>query len=243
MIEIDMKEILTIGLADTCNHGDISQQRNYAEAVRRGGHVAVVLPYTDRPEICRQMLDTIDVLLLTGGGDLAAWRFGSEPSDFDSEENRDRDSFELMLIDEACKMRKPIFGICRGMQVINVALEGTLWQDLSFKRKTENTKTLTYVEHQCPERKWEGVHCVRISPFSRLIEIIQSDTIMVNSTHHQAIKKLGKGLDAVALSDDLVIEAFESDELPIAAVQWHNERLVGEPFDRLFAEIIKWTRG
>ena len=66
---------------------------------------------------------------------------------------------------------------------------------------------------------------------------------MVNSTHHQAIKKLGKGLDAVALSDDLVIEAFENDELPIAAVQWHPERLVGEPFDKLFAEIIKWTRG
>ena len=238
-----MKESLTIGLADSCNLGDISQQRNYAEAVRRGGHVAVVLPYTDRPEICRQMLDTIDVLLLTGGGDLAAWRFGCEPSDFDSEENRDRDSFELMLIEEACKMRKPIAGICRGMQVINVALGGTLWQDLSFKRETENEEASDYIEHQCPDRKWEGVHYVRISPFSRLIDIIQSDAVMVNSTHHQAIRKLGKGLDAVALSDDLVIEAFESDELPIAAVQWHPERLVGEPFDRLFAEIRKWTRG
>ena len=236
-----MKEILTIGLADTCNNGDISQQRNYVEAVRRGGHVAVVLPYTDRPEICRQMLDTIDVLLLTGGGDLAAWRFGCEPSDFDSEENRDRDSFELMLIEEACKMRKPIAGICRGMQVINVALGGTLWQDLSFKREAKKEDASDYIEHQCPDRK--GVHYVRISPYSRLIDILQSDTVMVNSTHHQAIKKLGKGLDGVALSDDLVIEAFESDELPIAAVQWHPERLVGEPFDRLFAEIRKWTRG
>ena len=238
-----MKESLTIGLADSCNLGDISQQRNYAEAVRRGGHVAVVLPYTDRPEICRQMLDTIDVLLLTGGGDLAAWRFGCEPSVFDSEENRDRDSFELMLIEEACKMRKPIAGICRGMQVINVALGGTLWQDLSFKRETEDKEASDYIEHQCPDKKWEGVHYVRISPFSRLIDIIQSDAVMVNSTHHQAIRKLGKGLDAVALSDDLVIEAFESDELPIAAVQWHLERLVGEPFDRLFAEIKKWTGG
>ena len=238
-----MKNSLIIGLADSCADGEVSQQRNYVEAVRRGGHIATILPFTDKPEVCRQMLEQIDVLLLTGGGDLAAWRFGCEPSVFDSAENLDRDSFELMLIDEACKMRKPIVGICRGMQVINVALGGTLWQDLSFKRTHDKEEASSYVEHQCPDRKWEGVHCVRINPYSRLFEILGDDTVMVNSTHHQAIRKLGKGLDAVALSDDLVIEAFESDELPIAAVQWHLERLVGEPFDRLFAEIIKWTGG
>ena len=238
-----MKEPLIIGLADSCAGGEVSQQRNYVEAVRRGGHIATILPFTDKPEVCRQMLERIDVLLLTGGGDLAAWRFGREASPFDSEENRDRDGFELMLIAEACKMRKPIAGICRGMQVINVALGGTLCQDLSFKRENDKENDLTYVEHQCPDRKWEGVHCVRINPFSRLFEIIGDDSVMVNSTHHQAVEKLGKGLDAVALSDDLVIEAFESNELPIAAVQWHPERLVGEPFDRLFAEIEKWTRG
>jgi putative glutamine amidotransferase len=66
---------------------------------------------------------------------------------------------------------------------------------------------------------------------------------MVNSTHHQAVKDLGKDLTPIAFSDDGVIEAIESNVLPIAAVQWHNERLVGEPFDRLFAEINKWTRG
>ena len=238
-----MKEILTIGLADTCKQEEISQQRNYAEAVRRGGHVAVVLPFTDRPNICRQMLETIDVLLLTGGGDLGAWRFGCEPSVFDSVENHDRDSFELMLIDEACKMRKPIAGICRGLQVINVAFGGTLWQDLSFKRKAENENASAYIEHQCPDRKWEGVHHVSISPDSRLAKIIGLESCMVNSTHHQAVKDLGKDLTPIAFSDDGVIEAIESNVLPIAAVQWHNERLVGEPFDRLFAEIKKWTRG
>ena len=238
-----MKEILTIGLADTCKNGEISQQRNYVEAVRRGGHIAIVLPFTDRPDLCHQLLETIDVLLLTGGGDLAAWRFGSEPSIFDSEENRDRDSFELMLIEEACKIKKPIAGICRGMQVINVALGGTLWQDLSFKREAFKEKPSTYIEHQCPDRKWEGVHNVSISPDSRLASIIGLDSCMVNSTHHQAVKDLGRDLIPIAFSDDGVIEALESNVLPIAAVQWHHERLVGEPFDRLFAEIIKWTRG
>ena len=238
-----MKDILTIGLADTCKCGEISQQMNYAEAVRRGGHVAVVLPFTDRPEICRQMLETIDVLLLTGGGDLGAWRFGCKPSVFDSEENYDRDSFELMLIEEACKIRKPIAGICRGLQVINVALGGTLWQDLSFKREAYKENPSAYIEHQCPDRKWEGVHNVRISSDSRLANIIGLESCMVNSTHHQAVKDLGHDLIPIAFSDDGVIEAVESNVLPIAAVQWHNERLVGEPFDRLFTEIKKWTGG
>ena len=238
-----MKKILTIGLADSCNKDEIRQHRNYVEAVRRGGHNAVVLPYTDSREVCRVMLERIDVLLLTGGGDLAAWRFGCEPSVFDSEENLDRDSFELMLIDEACKMRKPIAGICRGMQVINVALGGTLWQDLTFKRAHDKEEASSYVEHQCPDRKWEGVHRVRISSDSRLASIIGLESCMVNSTHHQAVKDLGHDLVPIAFSEDGVIEAFESNVLPIAAVQWHNERLVGEPFDRLFVEIIKWTGG
>lgn len=238
-----MERILTIGLADTCNQGEIRQQRNYAEAVRRGGHNAVVLPYTDSRVVCRIMLERIDVLLLTGGGDLAAWRFGCEPSSFDSVENRDRDSFELMLIEEACKLQKPIAGICRGLQVINVALGGTLWQDLSFKREHDKERLSSYVEHQCPDRKWEGVHRVRISSDSRLASIIGLESCMVNSTHHQAVKDLGQDLSPIAFSDDGVIEAIESNVLPIAAVQWHNERLVGEPFDRLFAEIKKWTGG
>ena len=234
---------LTIGLADTCADGKISQQRNYAEAVRRGGHVPFVLPFTDKAEVCRQMLDRIDVLLLTGGGDLGARHFGCEPSPFDSAENADRDSFELLLFGEACRMRKPVAGICRGMQVINVAMGGTLWQDLSFKRADDKEMDQTYVEHQCPDRKWEGVHVVRVSPYSRLYEVLDADSVMVNSTHHQAIRDLGKGLDAVALSDDMVIEAIEGDDLPIAAVQWHPERLVGQPFDRLFEQIKKWTEG
>lgn len=235
-----MQTILNVGLADTCDNGKISMSRNYVEAVRRGGHTAVILPYSDNDDVCRQMLSAVDVLLLTGGGDMAAWRFGCEPSPYDSAENADRDAYELRLMRLAVEMQKPIAGICRGMQVINVALGGTLWQDLSYKRKGED---FLYVEHQCPEQKWEGVHRVSIDTKSRLYDAIGCETVMVNSTHHQAVKELGKDLRVVAESEDHVIEAFESTKLPIAAVQWHPERLVGEPFDRLFRDIKKWTGG
>lgn len=217
--------------------------RNYVDAVRRGGHIAFILPYSDDDDVCRNMLGRIDVLLLTGGGDLASWRYGLDPSEFDSLENRDRDSFELRLIELACQMKKPIVGICRGMQVINVALGGTLWQDMSYKRQTDNShdSSLFFIDHQRPDKKWEGVHLVNIDNDSRLFDVLNHDTITVNSTHHQAVRDLGKDLKVVALSEDLVVEAFESTKLPISAVQWHPERLVGEPFDSLFKNIKKWT--
>jgi len=238
-----MEESLIIGLADTCIDGEVNMGRNYVDAVRRGGHIAVILPYSDDDNVCRSMLSRIDVLLLTGGGDLAAWRFGQESSELDSLENRDRDSFELRLIDLACQMKLPIAGICRGMQVINVALGGNLWQDLSYKRQSENShySSLSFIDHQRPDKKWEGVHLINIDKDSRLFEVLNYDTIMVNSTHHQAVRDLGKDLKVVAHSEDFVIEAFESTTLPIAAVQWHPERLVGEPFDSLFKNIKKWT--
>jgi len=240
-----MEESLIIGLADTCIDGEVNMGRSYVDAVRRGGHIAVILPYSDDDDVCRNMLSRVDVLLLTGGGDLAAWRFGQEPSEFDSLENRDRDSFELRLIDLACQMKKPIAGICRGLQVINVALGGTLWRDMSFKRQFYNdnlrSSSLCFVDHQRPDMKWEGVHLVSIDKNSRLFSVLNHETLMVNSTHHQAVRDLGKDLKIVAQSEDFVVEAFESTTLPIAAVQWHPERLVGDPFDSLFKYIKKWT--
>jgi len=240
-----MKNSLIIGLADTCKDGDVNMCRNYVDAVRRGGHTAVILPYSDDNEICRKMLRSIDVLLLTGGGDIASWRFGAAPSAFDSIPNEERDAFEIRLVGLACKMKKPITGICRGLQVINVALGGTLWQDMSIKRDFEDSIdcSLPIVEHQQPDKKWEAVHSVTVNLDSKLYDVLRRRTLMVNSTHHQSVRELGEDLEIVAMSDDHVVEAIEGLSLPIAAVQWHPERLVGEPFDTLFKNIKKWAEG
>ncbi len=242
-----MDNTLIVGLADTCTDGEVNMGRNYVDAVRRGGHAAVILPYSDDDSVCLQMLASMDVVLLTGGGDIASFRFGSEPSCYDSIANTDRDEFELRLIRLACQMRKPIAGICRGLQVINVALGGTLWQDMSFKREDDpplsSSVRIPLIDHQRPDKKWEGVHHVNVVKDSRLYDVLQSDTLWVNSTHHQAVRDLGHDLRVVAQSEDGVVEAFEGISLPIAAVQWHPERLVGLPFDNLFKQIKKWTGG
>lgn len=204
--------------------------RNYVEAVRRGGHVALLLPMTREREMCRAMLERVDVLLLCGGGDIAGACFGEEQSPLAGMPNEERDTYELLLMDVALEMRKPVVGICRGLQLINVALGGTLWQDITDQQT---------VVHQRPDKPWEPVHEVTLNEDSRLFAIFGQRRLKVNSTHHQAIKKLGRTLKVVARSDDGFIEAVESDTYPIAAVQWHPERLLAQ--NCLWQKIKNWA--
>lgn len=221
---------LLVGLADQCKPEVNSIGRNYTDAVRRGGHVPMILPYTTDRKVCRNMLEQIDVLLLCGGGDIAACHFGEEQSPLASAPNEERDHFELMLVSVALEMNKPVVGVCRGLQMINVALGGTLWQDITGQSE---------VVHQRPDKLWEGVHNVVIDEGSRLYEVMNDTHLWVNSTHHQAIRTLGRSLRAVAWADDGTIEAIESDRWPLAAVQWHPERMLNE--DQLWTEIKRWA--
>lgn len=219
-----------IGLADQCQTEVNSMGRNYANAVLRGGHIPFILPYTLDEEVCRAMLEHIDVLLLCGGGDIAAVHFGEPQSPLAGEPNDERDRFELQLMRLAIEMKKPVAGVCRGLQLINVALGGSLYQDIG-----EELKAL----HQRPDSPWGPVHEVILDETSRLYGVFGEQRLQVNSTHHQAINRLGDTLRVVAQTDDGVVEAIESTEYPIAAVQWHPERLFTQ--DVLWREIKKWT--
>jgi len=222
--------MLTVGVAERCAPELNSIGRNYVEAVRRGGHVAFVLPFTLDREMIVAMLDRVDVLLLCGGGDIAAYRFGQDQSPLSSTPNEERDSFELLLMKVALEMKKPVVGTCRGLQLINVALGGTLIQDITDKQE---------VIHQREDKLWEPVHEVIIEEDSRLFAIIGETRTMVNSTHHQVIQDLGRTLRVVARSTDGFIEAIESDIYPVAAVQWHPERLFSQ--DILWKQIKNWA--
>lgn len=225
-----MKNPILVGLADQCQPEINSISRNYTEAVRRGGHVPIILPYTRDRNTCRAMLVRVDLILLCGGGDIAACHFGEEQSPLSGQPNDERDNFELLLVSVALEMNKPVVGICRGLQLINVALGGTLWQDITNQSE---------VVHQRPDKQWEGVHDVVIEEGSRLHEVMGETHLWVNSTHHQAIRVLGRNLRAVAWADDGTIEAIESDRWPLAAVQWHPERLLDQ--DRLWKAIKQWA--
>ena len=225
---------LVVGVADMCQETNrVLVQTTYTESVSSAGHMPIVLPaQTNRAAVAR-MLESLDVLLLCGGEDVDPARYGADPSPLLGEVNLKRDAWEFMLLDEAVKRRLPVVGICRGCQLINVYFGGTLWQDLPSERPGE-------IVHRSKE-----LHPIRIEPGSRLAKCLGTDRTDVNTFHHQAVKKLATGFKAVAFAPDGVVEAIESETMPIVGVQFHPEKLLvnkgRSEFKKLFADLLGWT--
>ena len=186
-------------------------------------------------------LDSSDGLLLTGGGDIDAAEFHEENHPAVHGVDTNRDKMELTLTRYALQKNIPVLGICRGLQVMNVALGGTLIQDIPDHLRT-------YVIHDdTPNSRQNLVHEVEIQQGTMLFRIVGTNRIGVNSFHHQAIKDLGKGLIKTAWADDGVIEAVElppKDARFFLAVQWHPEEFVkhGGMFDSLFEAFVDSCR-
>ena len=219
---------LVVGIADMCSTSNaVNVQSTYVAAVAAAGNTPVVLPATSDRELVARMLAPLDVLLLCGGEDVEPRRYGAKPSPRLGKVNLRRDAWEFLLLDEAVKRRVPVFGICRGCQVINVYFGGTLWQDLPSERPGE-------IAHRSKE-----LHPVRIVQGSRLAKSLRAENLMVNTSHHQAVKDLAPGFRAVAFAPDGVVEAIESDALPVAGVQFHPERLFVLNARREFRELFR----
>ena len=190
--------------------GEASQYDNYRRAVEAAGGT---VRFGGTPEGCGG-------LLLPGGGDVEPWRYGRGNTASRGLEP-ERDTAELMLLERFIAAGKPVLGICRGIQIINVFFGGTLCQDLPCHAATDG------------KDRFHTVYTVR----SPLLPVC-GPVCRVNSAHHQAVDALGRGLRAIQWAEDGTVEALCHDCLPIWGVQWHPERLPGELGERLFQAFL-----
>ncbi|HEX3948095.1 MAG TPA: gamma-glutamyl-gamma-aminobutyrate hydrolase family protein [Acidimicrobiales bacterium] len=183
--------------------------------------------------IAHEALDDVDGLLLTGGGDIDPACYGATRRPETGDADAERDASELALVAAALDRRTPVLGICRGAQLLNVALGGTLHQHLDDRS----------IDHQDRRRRHEVVHEVTLDPRSVVAGLCGSTRIEVNSVHHQGMDRLGATLSVMGRSDEGVVEVLESDRHPLLAVQWHPECLPGLPVNRaLFSWLVDRAR-
>ena len=212
----------TIALTASTIEKGFKLYRRYTEFVLLGGRAAgevvcpVILPFTDDPATIRAYAEQFDGYICTGGDDVDPALYGEErhPACGDTEPARDR--FELALLRELIALDRPVFGICRGIQVMNVALGGTLWQDIYAQAVGTRTP------HREEDAEGNTHHTVYVS--GNLSRLLGKCEIRTNSYHHQAVKRPGDTLVVAARSHDGLTEAVESTKLTYyKAVQWHPE--------------------
>lgn len=212
--------------------------RAYTAAVEMAGGAPVVLPLVDDLRLAEIYLGALDGLLLAGGGDVDPARFGEDPLPELGRVDPERDALEIALARRALELDLPVLGICRGIQVLNVAVGGTLYQDLEAQVPHS-------LQHQQTAPRWYPIHEVRLEPESLLARIYQTESLRVNSFHHQAVRVVGQPFRVAAKSKDAVIEAVESRAHAFAVgVQWHPECMVERyPVQRLlFTAFVKAAR-
>ncbi len=212
----------------------------YVEAVAAAGGTPVLLPMLRDADQVEVAVERLDGFALIGGDDLSGQRLGVPglPSTVPIDERRDRADF--LLLEMLLERRKPTLAICLALQELNVLRGGTLYQDLAFDGPPELVRHYRKIGNGLVD------HPVRIEPASPLAELLDGEgEVPVNSSHHQAIKKLGRGLHAVAWAPDGLIEAVTVEGHPFfLGVQWHPEHLRGDPrqrklFEALVAHAIK----
>jgi len=210
--------------------------QSYVRALVAAGCAPVLIPLLDDDERLRAIYERLDGIVLPGGADIAPQEYGEKPIGDLNVVEAARDRTELTLARWAFADDLPTLGICRGQQVLNVALGGSLWQDLRHQGVTQ-------VEHSDADGRARTamIHRVRLDPDSRLAQLIDETDIEVNSLHHQAVKTVAPQLKAVGKSEDGVIESLESyDRRFLIAVQWHPEEIDDLPWvKRLFAGLAR----
>ena len=232
-----MKPIIGI-LAEVDDEQTTHLLHTYVSAIEAAGGLPLLLPYVEDAEAVSDFVRLCDGFCFTGGMDVDPARYGEAVSPACGTIQRYRDGLEFRVLWEVLRADKPILAICRGAQLVNVALGGTLYQDLPSEYDTE-------ILHRQTEGKFEPSHPVLVEQGTPLSELVGKTSMTGNSFHHQAIKALGDGLEVMARAEDGIIEAVWSTKLRyLRAYQWHPERLYDRDADNasVFADFISVSK-
>ena len=210
----------------------------YIRALEASGAIPLIIPNLKNIGDSKEIIDKLDGIIFTGGEDVSPLLFKEEPLKETRQISYDRDKMEMELLREAYEKKLPILGVCRGLQVINIFLGGSLYQDIPLQVKDAHG-------HVSILDLTEGYHSINIMKDNRLFDIIGEEKIAVNSQHHQSIKDLGRDLKINCKSPDGIIEGIESIETDrfLLALQFHPEVMVkDEKFLNIFASFTKICR-
>ncbi len=229
-----------IGVVPGCQGTEYSiLRRTYTDAILRSGGIPVIMPYVDTPEEASLLVSKLDGLMFTGGVDLNPSHYGEDVLNETVEIDDRRDAVEMLYASAALARRLPVLAICRGEQMMNVVLGGSLYQDLPTQKPSEIAHRQA-VDGNLPS------HAILVEKGSLLHRIMGRDTLYVNSFHHQAVKVPSDKVTVMAVAPDGIVEAYESAMKGqwILAVQFHPEMLVrsDDAWLELFKSFIKESR-
>ena len=215
-----------------------AQARAYAEAVWGAGGEVLFLPCNPDKSNCKQLVDLVDGLIAPGGHDVDPAFYGEEKLDVCGELFRFEDEYDMELIRETVKQGKPVLGICRGMQMINVLFGGSLYQDIPAQIDTT-------IKHSMEPPAHRTCHKCIVEKDTPLYELFGREEVGVNSHHHQAVKAVAPGFAVMGRAEDGIVEAIYDPNKPFVwGVQWHPERIwdIEESSAKLFEAFIEACR-
>ncbi len=210
----------------------------YVRAILRNGGIPVLVPAASLAEDPEGALFGCSGLLLPGGEDMTPWYYEEEPLPVIGVFRPEIDKAWLKAMDYAVSARMPVLGVCKGHQTINVALGGSLYQDMSLQEK-ELARPV--IQHMQKYNRSYLSHHVEVEPGTRMAAMIGAGTQETNSMHHQAVRRLGRGLKVSARACDGTVEAIEDEEGLIVGTQWHPEDLIDSApvMNRIFADLVE----
>ncbi|RCX13195.1 putative glutamine amidotransferase [Anaerobacterium chartisolvens] len=232
-----LKPLIGITAGYDCGKNMLYLKEGYFEAINNAGGVPLVIPPVQENDILDRLVENCDGILFSGGTDIDALYYKEDNYPFNGEISPYRDFSEVYMARMAVLLGKPVLGICRGIQLINAAMGGTLYQDIYCQIKDK-----PLLKHSQEAPKWYATHEVFIEKGSIVCKCMEGTTARVNSFHHQAVKDVAPGLEATSAASDGIIESIEgSGKGFIVGVQWHPELMWQKEgmFLNLFRELVR----